>query len=124
MEHELKRILRPLIGPRVRYSRAAGWVGLPPGWWITAARAAPNELHGLWIETRRAAGPAIPLMCIRDANDWRFYWPASLHCNERSKGLDGTLSADPLTWWHMCRHELKGTYRPPTPGVIRTPSRG
>lgn len=133
-ERELAHLLQGLTGcPVVRRVRnAAGdsdLVGLVTGplvWSVECKRyaaAAPGDVARWW---RQAAEQALreggtPLLCWRADRmaDWRFHWPAALHCDEvRSTSADvsDTLSADPLTWWRVVRALIRGSF-PPLPAV-------
>lgn len=124
-ERELAELLRTLTGHDVRrrvrqHGGDADLEGLP-GWSIECKRyssAAPADVARWWRQAAAQARTAggWPLLAWRADRmpDWRFVWPAGLHCTDApavSDALADTLTADPLTWWRMVRSHA--ALRPP-----------
>lgn len=115
-ERELAALLCELTGADVRrrvrqHAGDADLEGLP-GWTVECKRYAsvkPADLARWWAQACEQArrDGLHPLLCWRADRmpDWRFHWPAGLHCKGAPLpgGIADTLSADPLTWWRMVR---------------------
>jgi len=121
-ERELAALLSDLTGRsikrRVRQHEGDSDLEGLPGWAIECkryARVTPSLLGTWWKQAHAQAkrtGDA-PLLCWRSdrMKDWRFHWPAGLHCHDAPlcpESISDTLGADPLTWWRMVKG-LKGT---------------
>lgn len=99
-----------------------------PGWSLTCKRYAVTPLAliaGEWwpqaVEKARREGN-MPLLLYRpDRGNWRTVWPAALHVvptGTMGCSYGQTLTADPLTWWRMCKGLLVASpslSRPPSP---------
>lgn len=115
-EREVAAILAELTGHHVRrrvrqHDGDDDLMGLP-GWSVEVKRyetAPPARVSEWWRQAVRQAqaGRVIPLLCYRvNRGQWRFMWPAGLHCADipaYSQDANDALESDPLTWWRMTR---------------------
>jgi hypothetical protein len=109
--HEAAWLLYELTGRRIKRSGK----GLP-GWCVRVERhpTAPLTLvAGQWwpkAVTDAAEVGSAPLLLYRaDRQPWRAVWPAMLHkpaaptCQPLRTDFADTLTAEPFTWWRMCK---------------------
>lgn len=117
MDYSAPALLYELTGKRVQRRLSPDgvwqWEGLP-GWCVTIQPdpAAPLDLVEAqwWPQAVKQADKAglVPLLLYRPhRSHWRAVWPAALHCEPfpviRGCGYTSTLTAEPLTWWRVCR---------------------
>lgn len=113
-ERQVAQILSELTGHRlrrkVRQHAGDGDLEGLPGWSVEVKNRASvtrANLSDWWAQTVRQAAATgdKPLLFYKQGRGaWLCVWQASLHCKHASTLWADTLTADPLTWWRMCRH--------------------
>ena len=115
-EREMAALLTQVTGHdvrrRVRQHDGDSDLEGVPGWSIECKRyatAKPGHIYGMWwpqaLAQAQDAG-TLPVLFYRlDRGLWTAVWCADLHTGNRPVRVDyqHTLSADPATWWDMCK---------------------